>query len=118
MDKQQILMERKLRFKREMKRWYKTVSPSLFFFFFPSYFESYDTSIYPTYVILALQVVAKVSNLYPKDMEVPANGIDDMTKLSYLHEPGVLHNLAARFEINEIYVRSSCSTCSVESINV
>lgn len=28
-----------------------------------------------------------------------------MTKLSYLHEPGVLHNLATRFEMNEIYVR-------------
>lgn len=27
-----------------------------------------------------------------------------MTKLSYLHEPGVLHNLAARYELNEIYV--------------
>ncbi|XP_038696506.1 myosin-17-like isoform X2 [Tripterygium wilfordii] len=26
-----------------------------------------------------------------------------MTKLSYLHEPGVLHNLAARYELNEIY---------------
>ncbi|OIV98373.1 hypothetical protein TanjilG_16700 [Lupinus angustifolius] len=26
-----------------------------------------------------------------------------MTKLSYLHEPGVLHNLATRYELNEIY---------------
>ncbi|KAF4363551.1 hypothetical protein F8388_002092 [Cannabis sativa] len=26
-----------------------------------------------------------------------------MTKLSYLHEPGVLNNLAARYELNEIY---------------
>ncbi|KAJ6793899.1 myosin-17-like [Iris pallida] len=26
-----------------------------------------------------------------------------MTKLSYLHEPGVLQNLAARYELNEIY---------------
>ncbi|KAA3486140.1 myosin-17 [Gossypium australe] len=26
-----------------------------------------------------------------------------MTKLSYLHEPGVLHNLAMRYELNEIY---------------
>lgn len=27
-----------------------------------------------------------------------------MTKLAYLHEPGVLHNLACRFSLNEIYV--------------
>lgn len=37
-------------------------------------------------------------------MEAPAGGVDDMTKLSYLHEPGVLQNLAARYELNEIYV--------------
>ena len=51
------------------------------------------------------QVVANVSKIYPKDVEAPAGGADDMTKLSYLHEPGVLHNLATRYEINEIYVR-------------
>jgi hypothetical protein len=28
-----------------------------------------------------------------------------MTKLSYLHEPGVLENLKIRYELNEIYVR-------------
>lgn len=43
--------------------------------------------------------------MYPKDMEAPAGGVDDMTKLSYLHEPGVLQNLALRYAINEIYVR-------------
>ncbi|KAF5757392.1 putative myosin, SH3, kinesin motor domain superfamily [Helianthus annuus] len=36
------------------------------------------------------KVVAKLSNVYPKDTEAPAGGVDDMTKLSYLHEPGVL----------------------------
>ncbi|KAF5462805.1 hypothetical protein F2P56_018782 [Juglans regia] len=36
-------------------------------------------------------------------MEAPAGGVDDMTKLSYLHEPGVLQNLKARYELNEIY---------------
>ncbi|XP_039116564.1 LOW QUALITY PROTEIN: myosin-11-like [Dioscorea cayenensis subsp. rotundata] len=41
--------------------------------------------------------------MYPKDMEAPAGGVDDMTKLSYLHEPGVLQNLALRYAINEIY---------------
>ena len=28
-----------------------------------------------------------------------------MTKLAYLHEPGVLYNLESRYKINEIYVR-------------
>ncbi|KAK3423083.1 hypothetical protein EUGRSUZ_G03419 [Eucalyptus grandis] len=36
-------------------------------------------------------------------MEAPPAGVDDMTKLAYLHEPGVLHNLACRFALNEIY---------------
>ncbi|KAH9602781.1 hypothetical protein KSS87_023068 [Heliosperma pusillum] len=37
------------------------------------------------------------------DMEAPDGGVDDMTKLSYLHEPGVLQNLATRYSLNEIY---------------
>ncbi|PNT31721.2 hypothetical protein POPTR_006G145700v4 [Populus trichocarpa] len=48
-------------------------------------------------------VVANISKVFPKDTEAPPGGVDDMTKLSYLHEPGVLHNLAARYELNEIY---------------
>lgn len=48
--------------------------------------------------------MASLSKLYPKDMEAAAGGVDDMTKLSYLHEPGVLENLAIRYELNEIYV--------------
>lgn len=40
-------------------------------------------------------------------MEAPAGGVDDMTKLSYLHEPGVLQNLKTRYELNEIYVSTS-----------
>ncbi|KAH0896055.1 hypothetical protein HID58_045623 [Brassica napus] len=36
-------------------------------------------------------------------MEALPGGVDDMTKLSYLHEPGVLNNLAMRYELNEIY---------------
>lgn len=52
-----------------------------------------------------LQVVAKLLKLYPKDTEAPPAGVDDMTKLSYLHEPGVLANLRTRYELNEIYVR-------------
>ncbi|XP_024926209.3 myosin-11 [Ziziphus jujuba] len=49
------------------------------------------------------KVVANLSKIYPKDMEAPAGGVDDMTKLSYLHEPGVLENLKTRYELNEIY---------------
>ncbi|TKY61360.1 Myosin-11 protein [Spatholobus suberectus] len=50
------------------------------------------------------KVVAELSKIYPKDTEAPANGVDDMTKLSYLHEPGVLQNLKTRYELNEIYL--------------
>ncbi|TXG66005.1 hypothetical protein EZV62_007280 [Acer yangbiense] len=49
------------------------------------------------------KITANLSRLYPKDMEAPAGGVDDMTKLSYLHEPGVLVNLKTRYELNEIY---------------
>ncbi|KAG8486860.1 hypothetical protein CXB51_020381 [Gossypium anomalum] len=49
------------------------------------------------------QVTTMLSKLYPKDMEAPNTGVDDMTKLSYLHEPAVLHNLATRYGIKEIY---------------
>ncbi|KAK3031660.1 hypothetical protein RJ639_035028, partial [Escallonia herrerae] len=51
-------------------------------------------------------VIASFRNIYPKDMEAPAGGVDDMTKLSYLHEPGVLQNLATRYQLNEIYTYS------------
>jgi len=42
-------------------------------------------------------VVADISKVYPKDTEAPAGGVDDMTRLSYLHEPGVLENLKIRY---------------------
>ncbi|GMI96527.1 hypothetical protein HRI_003322000 [Hibiscus trionum] len=48
-------------------------------------------------------IVAKSSNVYPKDPEFPSCGVDDMTKLAYLHEPGVLQNLKCRYDLNEIY---------------
>lgn len=46
-----------------------------------------------------------MSKVFPKDTEAPPGGVDDMTRLSYLHEPGVLQNLATRYELNEIYVK-------------
>ncbi|KAK4750895.1 hypothetical protein SAY87_004377 [Trapa incisa] len=48
-------------------------------------------------------VNVKASNVYAKDTEAPPCGVDDMTKLAYLHEPGVLQNLRSRYEMNEIY---------------
>ncbi|KAE8667505.1 Myosin-11 [Hibiscus syriacus] len=48
-------------------------------------------------------VTVNLSKIYAKDMEAPPGGVDDMTKLSYLHEPGVLQNLKNRYELNEIY---------------
>lgn len=51
-----------------------------------------------------VQVVASISKVFSKDTEAPPGGVDDMTKLSYLHEPGVLQNLSIRYELNEIYV--------------
>ncbi|KAK9671716.1 hypothetical protein RND81_12G049800 [Saponaria officinalis] len=48
-------------------------------------------------------VAANTSRVYPKDPEAPPSGVDDMTKLAYLHEPGVLDNLKRRYDINEIY---------------
>jgi len=61
--------------------------------------------------------VAKIANVFPKDMEALPGGVDDMTKLSYLHEPGVLNNLAMRYELNEIYV-SCYAFFSAPSTNV
>uniref|UniRef100_A0A0D3FMK2 Myosin motor domain-containing protein n=1 Tax=Oryza barthii TaxID=65489 RepID=A0A0D3FMK2_9ORYZ len=49
------------------------------------------------------KVKTNKSKVFPKDMEAPPGGVDDMTRLSYLHEPGVLQNLATRYELNEIY---------------
>ncbi|GJN20508.1 hypothetical protein PR202_gb07895 [Eleusine coracana subsp. coracana] len=48
-------------------------------------------------------VVADGRKVLPRDMEADLCGVDDMTKLIYLHEPGVLCNLARRYTLNEIY---------------
>ncbi|KAL8122002.1 hypothetical protein AgCh_018654 [Apium graveolens] len=45
----------------------------------------------------------KISTVHPKDTELPEKGVEDMTKLTYLHEPGVLQNIRFRFDVNEIY---------------
>ena len=38
------------------------------------------------------------------DEEEEHGGVDDMTKLTYLNEPGVLYNLERRYALNDIYV--------------
>ncbi|XP_062219527.1 myosin-17-like isoform X5 [Phragmites australis] len=48
-------------------------------------------------------VIANTSDIHPKDTEASPDGVDDMTRLSYLHEPGVLDNLAVRYAKNIIY---------------
>ncbi|VFR01582.1 unnamed protein product [Cuscuta campestris] len=53
--------------------------------------------------MMEIKVVTKASNVYPKDTDAPSCGTDDMTKLSYLHEPGVLYNLRCRYDNDEIY---------------
>ncbi|CAI5986886.1 unnamed protein product [Closterium sp. NIES-65] len=49
------------------------------------------------------EVNLKLTNVHPKDPDAPSGGVDDMTKLAYLHEPGVLSNLATRYGLDEIY---------------
>lgn len=44
--------------------------------------------------------------LHLRDTEADHGGVDDMTKLTYLNEPGVLDNLQRRYALNEIYVSS------------
>lgn len=50
-----------------------------------------------------------LGKLLPRDPEADHGGVDDMTKLTYLNEPGVLYNLARRYALNEIYVSISLS---------
>ncbi|KAL6642959.1 hypothetical protein ACP70R_021140 [Stipagrostis hirtigluma subsp. patula] len=56
-------------------------------------------------VVLSNGVKAVVDGrkVLPRDTEADLGGVDDMTKLAYLHEPGVLCNLARRYTLNEIY---------------
>ncbi|KAJ8542159.1 hypothetical protein K7X08_017025 [Anisodus acutangulus] len=49
------------------------------------------------------KVLAFPEKLYPRDEEADHGGVDDMTKLTYLNEPGVLDNLERRYALNEIY---------------
>ncbi|KAL9687837.1 hypothetical protein QQ045_032244 [Rhodiola kirilowii] len=48
-------------------------------------------------------ITANASQVYPRDADLPSGGVEDMTRLAYLHEPGVLYNLRCRYDMNEIY---------------
>lgn len=49
--------------------------------------------------------------LFLRDEEADHGGVDDMTKLTYLNEPGVLDNLKRRYALNEIYVSFRVFVC-------
>ncbi|KAL6547117.1 hypothetical protein OROMI_022838 [Orobanche minor] len=49
------------------------------------------------------RVLTVPEKLQPCDGETDLGGVDDMTKLTYLNDPGVLDNLRRRYAFNEIY---------------
>ncbi|KAL8208635.1 hypothetical protein R6Q57_008047 [Mikania cordata] len=49
------------------------------------------------------QILAFAEKLLLRDADADYGGVDDMTKLAYLNEPGVLDNLKKRYALNEIY---------------
>ncbi|CAK9224414.1 unnamed protein product [Sphagnum troendelagicum] len=55
------------------------------------------------------KVVCQVASVHPKDSDAQPGGVDNMTKLARLHEPGVVYNLASRYELDNIYVSAALS---------
>lgn len=57
-------------------------------------------------LLCSFQITVSPENLLPRDTDEDLGGghVDDMTKLTYLNEPGVLYNLKKRYALNEIYV--------------
>ncbi|XP_072981787.1 protein OPAQUE1-like [Typha latifolia] len=49
------------------------------------------------------KITTTPEKLLPRDEDEEHAGVDDMTKLTHLNEPGVLFNLARRYALNEIY---------------
>ncbi|XP_062221812.1 protein OPAQUE1-like isoform X2 [Phragmites australis] len=54
---------------------------------------------------LRKKITVSPEKLLPRDTDEDLGGshVDDMTKLTYLNEPGVLYNLKKRYALNEIY---------------
>ena len=76
--------------------------------------ENEENEWYPGEVILVDGETVHVRTNDDQEIQVSASeaplqnatgqgGMEDMTKLSYLHEPGVLHNLDFRYSLDEIY---------------
>ncbi|ESW08884.1 hypothetical protein PHAVU_009G082600 [Phaseolus vulgaris] len=50
------------------------------------------------------KVIALSENVFPRDADEDEHGgVEDMTRLAYLNEPGVLYNLRRRYALNDIY---------------
>ncbi|GAB2275885.1 hypothetical protein Dimus_010629 [Dionaea muscipula] len=49
------------------------------------------------------KILASPQKLLPRDPDADHGGVDDMTKLAYLNEPGVLYNLERRYALDSIY---------------
>ncbi|OIV90788.1 hypothetical protein TanjilG_15521 [Lupinus angustifolius] len=97
MDRYQKSMEKMLKLKLPMEKRYMLGNR------LPANKRKHSQSVASELQEIMERVVANLSKILPKDMEAPPGGVDDMTKLSYLHEPGVLQNLKIRYELNEIY---------------
>lgn len=51
-----------------------------------------------------LQVIeASVEKLQPANPDI-LEGVDDLTQLTYLNQPAILHNIASRYQRDIIYV--------------
>ncbi|KAG9458232.1 hypothetical protein H6P81_002740 [Aristolochia fimbriata] len=59
------------------------------------------------------QTSVSPGKLFPRDPDEEHGGVEDMTKLSYLNEPGVLYNLSRRYAHNEIYTYTGSILISV-----
>ncbi|KAK9683914.1 hypothetical protein RND81_10G174600 [Saponaria officinalis] len=49
------------------------------------------------------KVLSSPEKLHLRDPDADLGGVDDMTKLTYLNEPGVLYNLKRRYALDNIY---------------
>ncbi|GAB4836920.1 hypothetical protein Ancab_001831 [Ancistrocladus abbreviatus] len=52
---------------------------------------------------LGKKILASPEELLPRDPDADHGGVDDMTKLAYLNEPGVLYNIERRYALDSIY---------------
>ncbi|KAG4934215.1 hypothetical protein JHK87_048217 [Glycine soja] len=61
-----------------------------------------------------MKVFASPEKLFPRDAdEEEHGGFEDMTRLAYLNEPGVLFNLRRRYALNDIYVLAALDFSSM-----